>query len=520
MLRVVGGEPVTLTDGPFAEATEGIGGFYVLEAPDLDVAVELFADHVRLRDRDPTRGHLGRVTPAGERTAAASAAVEQAWRQEWGRLLGLLVGRFRDVDLAEDALADAFEAAARTWPDDGVPTNPAAWLLTAARRRALDRLRGADTARRKLPLLVVDHLRRRPSGREAEEMAEDGARGRSATTSSSCCSSPATPRSPRSRRPRSRCGSCSACRRRRSRGCSCVPEPTMAARLTRAKKKIATAGLPFAMPDDEALPGRVAVVEQAIYLCFTAGIRARRRATPCVRTDLAGEAIRLARLLAPALAPGRGAAVGRRAARADGAAALATGRARGPGGELVLLADQDRLPDGTTTRSRTGWRCCARAGAHAGRAEELRLQAVIASRHATAVHADDTDWPAIASDYAVLERLTGSPVVRLNRVGRRRRGGRPRAGLALLEGLDDRAAALHRATGGARRAAGACGRRRWRAWPASSSRSPGAATRPRSPTCAPGSRASSPPGSLGDELVAQVRHPVDACARSRSRSRV
>src|SRR5690606_9204313 len=88
---------------------------------------------------------------AERRVTDASDAVEKAWRSDWGRLLGLLAGRFRDLDLAEDALADAFEAAARTWPTDGVPANPPAWLLTAARRRALDRLRGAETARRKLP---------------------------------------------------------------------------------------------------------------------------------------------------------------------------------------------------------------------------------------------------------------------------------------------------------------------------------------------------------------------------------
>lgn len=372
-------------------------------------------------------------TGTGEQTTA-SAAVEQAWRQEWGRLLALLVGRFRDVDVAEDALADAFEAAARTWPADGVPANPAAWLLTAARRRALDRYRGAEVARRKLPLLVVDHLREEERA-EAEEVVDvalqDDVGDDELKLLFLACHPALAPESQAALALRLVLGVPTAEVAR----LFLVPEPTMAARLTRAKKKIATAGLPFAMPDDAALAGRVAVVEQTIYLCFTAGYAPGVGET-VLRTDLADEAIRLARLLATLLSRRGGVPPSVVALLALMVLQHARRDARvGAGGELVLLADQDR---GRWHHDEIdeGLALLRALPVLSGRPEELRLQAVIASRHATAVHPDDTDWAAIAGDYAELERLTGSPVVRLNRAVAVAEADGPRAGLALLEGLD------------------------------------------------------------------------------------
>ncbi|WP_420112723.1 RNA polymerase sigma factor [Pseudactinotalea sp.] len=368
----------------------------------------------------------------------AADAVEQAWRQDWGRLLGLLVGRFRDVDLAEDALADAFEAATRTWPADGVPANPAAWLLTAARRRALDRLRGTETARRKLPLLVVDHLRQEE--RESEEEVEvDDVGDDELKLLFLACHPALAPESQAALALRLVLGVPTAEIAR----LFLVAEPTMAARITRAKKKIATAGVPFVMPDGDALAGRVDVATQAIYLCFTAGY-APGFGEAVVRADLAGEAIRLARVLA-ALLERRGEPApvvlallalmvlqhSRRDARVE------------PDGALVLLADQDR---GRWHHDEIaeGLALLATLPPESGRAEELRLQAVIAARHATAVHPDGTDWPAIAADYLRLERLTGSPVVRLNRAVAVAEADGPRAGLALLDGLDDLLPLSHR----------------------------------------------------------------------------
>ncbi|WP_460361628.1 RNA polymerase sigma factor [Actinotalea caeni] len=357
--------------------------------------------------------------------------------------MALLVARFRDVDLAEDGLADAFEAATRTWPADGVPSNPAAWLLTSARRRVLDRLRSADVARRKMPLLVVDHLRHEQTVHTAEleeqvigeEVGDDELR-----LLLLACHPALAPESQAALALRLVLGVPTAEIAR----LFLVPEPTMAARLTRAKKKIATAGLPFTLPDGDALAARVDVATQAIYLSFTAGY-APGFGDAVVRADLAGEAIRLARLLA-GLLQRRGAAApsvrallalmllqhSRRDARVDAA------------GDLVLLADQDRSRWRTDEIEEGVALLASLPSGLAGRAEELRLQAVIAARHATSPHPDATDWGAIAGDYARLERITGSPVVRLNRAVAVAEADGPHAGLALLERLDELLPASHR----------------------------------------------------------------------------
>ena len=130
------------------------------------------------------------------------SAVEDAWRDEWGRLLALLVARYRRLDLAEDGLGDAFEAATRTWPVDGTPVNPAAWLLTAARRRILDRLRAEAVAARKLPVLAVE------AGltEEAQRVMADAGRADRTTSACGSCSCAHTRPSPRSPRQRCRCG--------------------------------------------------------------------------------------------------------------------------------------------------------------------------------------------------------------------------------------------------------------------------------------------------------------------------
>lgn len=369
----------------------------------------------------------------------AAAAVGQAWREHWGRLLGMLVRQFRDVDLAEDALADAFESASRTWRDDGVPTSPAAWLLTAARRRALDRVRREQTARRSLPLLVVDHLRETEREQTMSEGRAEGAGDDELTLLFLACHPALAPDAQAALALRMVLGVPTAEIAR----LFLVSEPTMAARITRAKKKIATAGLPFAMPDEQTLPRRVDVVVQAIYLCFTAGY-APGSGDAVVRLDLAGEAIRLARVLTGHLARRRSGT-----AAVDALLALmllqhARRAARtAPDGTLVLLADQDR------TRWQhdeidEGLALLRRLAVGHGAAEELRLQALIASRHATAVTADDTDWPAIAADYARLEQLTGSPVVRLNRAVAVSEADGARAGLVLLDGLDELLPHSHR----------------------------------------------------------------------------
>ncbi|WP_454300343.1 RNA polymerase sigma factor [Salana multivorans] len=390
-------------------------------------------------------------------------ALERAWREHWGRLLGLLVGRFRDVDLAEDSLADAFEAAARVWATDGVPDNPPAWLLTAARRRALDRIRAVETARRALPLLVVDR-RREHDGEQARDVAEEVMDTVDATVTDDelrllflACHPALAPESQAALALRLVLGLPTAEIAR----LFLVPEPTMAARITRAKKKVATAGIPFAIPPGDAFDSRVDVVVQAIYLCFTAGY-APGQGDAVLRADLAGEAIRLGRLLRELLVQ-RARAARRVATHRPAATDLPADPERvvtallalmvlqhsrrdarvAPDGSLVLLADQDRAT-WHHDEIALGLELLAALPRTTGRAEELRLQAVIAARHATAARVQATDWHAIAADYAALEHLTGSPVVRLNRAVAVAEADGPRAGLALLTGLENLLPRSHR----------------------------------------------------------------------------
>lgn len=346
--------------------------------------------------------------------------VERLFREEWGRLLSLLVGRTRRLDLAEDALGDAFARAAERWPDDGVPANPAGWLYTTAHRRVVGRLRSEAVAGRKAPLLAV-----RP-GWEPPHEPDDRLADDRLHLILLCCH-PALPRDSRS-----------ALALRLVIGTSTdeiarlflVPSPTMAARLTRAKKKIVLAGIPLGDPVEAELRSRLDEVCRTVYLAFTAGY-APGPGPDLLRTDLAGDAVRLAAVLHD-LVPD-----------ADQARALlalvvlqhARRDARQRDGALVTLADQDRSR-WHRRELRAGLALVDGLGSCDGYAEELRLQALIAAEHARATHAADTDWSAIASHYGALEARTGSPVVRLNRAIAVAEVEGPDAGLALVEGLD------------------------------------------------------------------------------------
>ena len=357
----------------------------------------------------------------------------QVWRDEWGRVLALLVAQYRRLDLAEDALADAFEAAARTWPRDGTPANPPAWLLTTARRRVVDRLRAEAMAVRKRPLLVVEAD---VSQRAHAVLADPGGlvpdeRLRLLLL----CAHPSL--APEA---------ASALSLRLVLGVSTediarlflTSTPTMAARITRAKKKLVTAGVPLAVPDERTLADRVGVVASVAYLAFTAGYAPGSGPDP-VRVDLASDGIRLARV-ALELLPGRAQLQAllalmllqhsRRDARVD---------RDGPDPTIVLLPDQDRTR-WHHDEIREGLSLLAAALEDEdsdARTRELLLQAAIAAEHATAASAADTRWDRIAAAYARLEALTGSAVVRLNRAVAVAEHEGPDAGLALLEGLDD-----------------------------------------------------------------------------------
>ncbi|MFC5012784.1 RNA polymerase sigma factor [Nocardioides plantarum] len=349
----------------------------------------------------------------------------------------MLVARFRRLDLAEDALADAFEAAARRWPTDGLPDNPPAWLLTAARRRVLDRLRAEAVAARTLPALavqadLVEEATRvmadgTPPGRagQAGQVGQAGAVDERLRLVLLCAHPALAPEAAAALTLRLVLGVPTADIAR----LFLVPVATMAARLTRARKRLA--GESFAVPTGAALVERLDGVAAIAYLAFTAGY-APGSGADVVRTAEAGEAVRLVRVVRE-VAPS--------AARADLDALLALvllqhsrRDARVRDGELVLLSDQDR----------TRWRHDEIAEAlglltplvATGASTPYLLQALIAAEHAVAATSGDTDWTRIAAWYAELEELTGSPVVRLNRAVAVAEADGPDAGLTLLAGLD------------------------------------------------------------------------------------
>jgi RNA polymerase sigma factor (sigma-70 family) len=338
--------------------------------------------------------------------------------------MALLVAQYRRLDLAEDGLGDAVEAAARTWPG-GVPDNPAAWLLTAARRRIVDRLRAEAVAARTRPLLVVAAELTEEAQRVMADAGEPVVDERLRLVL--LCAHPSLPPE-----------AAAALTLRLVLGVSTadiarlflVPQATMAARLTRARKRLA--GASFAVPAGAELEARVATVADIAYLAFTAGY-APGWGSDVLRPGPAAEAIRLLRVLRSVLPPHYAGM-----AELDALLALmllqhSRRDARVAAGRLVLLPDQDR----------TRWHHDEIAEGLAllrplldGPSTPYLLQALIAAEHAMAPTAAATDWPRIAGWYAELEALTGSPVVRLNRAVAVAETDGPLAGLRLLDGLE------------------------------------------------------------------------------------
>jgi len=333
--------------------------------------------------------------------------LEQVFRDEWGRVLAGLVGYLGDFDLAEDAAQEAFAIAAARWPKEGSPPNPGAWLTITARNRAIDRLRRDRTLAEKTRLLEV------PEAVE-DEMADTTFPDERLELIFTCC------------HPSLALEAQVALTLRALGGLTMeeiaraflVPEETMKRRLTRAKRKIKDAGIPFGVPAEHVLPQRLAAVLAVVYLIFNEGYGGR--------VDLAGEAIRLGAALAE-LMPDEPEVHGLNAlmllddARRD---------ARFADGELVLLRDQDRSRWDAAKIAR-GREVLDRALALRGRGAYV-VQAAIAS-----LHMEETrDWAEIAALYAELVRLTRSPVVELNRAIAVAEVEGPEAGLALVDRLD------------------------------------------------------------------------------------
>lgn len=365
-------------------------------------------------------------------------ALEKVHREEWGRLLALLFARFRRLDLVEDALAEAFARAAARWPTDGMPDNPAAWLYRSAQRTVLDGLRHEDVALRKLPLLATDVLRPDTTGGHTEVGSDDSRYADERLPMIFMATHPAlAPEIQAALALRFVMGLPTS----RIARLFLVGEATMAARITRGKKRISASGIPLAIPAAAALPDRLENAARTVYLAFTSAYVPGEGAD-LLRTAEAGEAVGLAGML-HALLPHTPLL---RCLKALLMLQHARRGARISDGALVLLPDQDR----------SRWHHGEIAEAlgllmdqppASGYTEELRLQALIAGAHCSAPRAEATDWPSIAGLYARLEELTVSPVVRLNRAVAVAEADGPAAGLELLEGLDARLPGSHRLAG-------------------------------------------------------------------------
>ncbi len=335
--------------------------------------------------------------------AAAAAAVADAHRREWAFVLSATVRVTRDLDLAEECVQDAYAQALTAWTDQGVPARTGAWLTTVARNRALDLLRRQSTMRRSLPLLVEDDV---ADGVEDEAIAaadpkipDDRLR-----LICTCCHPALALEAQIALTLRLVCGLSTPEVAR----AFLVSEPTMAARITRAKKKITTARIPYRVPAPEELPERIEAVLAVVHLLFTTGHTAPLGGD-LMRRDLVERSLDLARMLR-ALLP----------ANPDVAGLLAlillTDARRetrtGPDGRMLQLAEQDRAR----------WDRCAIAEgvalvreALAVRPGRYALQAAIAAVHAEAPTYEDTDWHEVVGLYDVLVQLWPSPVVALNR---------------------------------------------------------------------------------------------------------
>jgi RNA polymerase sigma-70 factor (ECF subfamily) len=360
-------------------------------------------------------------------TDTLQLALERVHRQEHGQLLATLIGWLGDIELAEEALQDAFLAAMEHWARAGVPQRPGAWLTTTARRKAIDRLR------RRRAAVPLDDATLPASPAESEAEADDIPDER-LKLMFTCCH-PALPQEQQIALTLHTLGGLTT---PEIAAAFLVPAPTMAQRLVRAKRKIKDAGIPYTVPPAHLLAERLDAVMTVIYLIFTEGYAASA-GEALIRHELCAEAIRLCRVLERLIRQARTDVPAGHYAEVLGLLGLmllhhSRRAARvGAAGELILLSEQNRgLWDRRAIQE--GLALLEKAF-HMRQIGPYQLQAAISALHARAASADATDWPQIAGLYAELRRHGDSPIIQLNHAAACSMAYGPQAGLALLEPL-------------------------------------------------------------------------------------